>query len=220
MQDYSSKGASYFSEARSQIAPLLPAKIERVLEVGCGTGGTLAWLKSTGRASYTVGIELFAPAADQARQVADAAYCLDIEREPLPADLGRFDLVLCLDVLEHLIDPWGAVNLLVREQLGRGGTLLVSVPNVRHHSVLLPLLLHGQWEYQDRGLLDRTHLHFFTRSSALQLLTHPLLSEPRCVPTGFEPGSRKRHFNRLTGGFFTEFLAFHYLLSATKLRDA
>jgi len=217
MQDYSTKSASYFSGARCEIEPLLPGKVERVLDLGCGAGGTLGWLQATGRAIHTVGVELFLPAANQARQVADEVYCLDFEREPLPQDLGRFDLILCLDVLEHLVDPWGAVDRLVREQLGRGGTLLISVPNVRHHSVLLPLLLRGKWEYQDHGPLDRTHLRFFTRSSAVQMLVHPLLSAPRCIPTGFEPHSLKCHVDRMTCGIFREFLAFHYLLSAVKL---
>ncbi len=220
MQDYSTKEAGYFAGARREIEPLLPDRAERVLEIGCGAGGTLRWLKASGRIGYAVGVELFAPAADQARRVADLVLCRDIEREPLPPDLGRFDLILCLDVLEHLVDPWGAVDRLVRERLVPGGTLVVSLPNVRHHSVLLPLLFEGRWEYQDHGLLDRTHLHLFTRSSAMRLLTHSLLSAPQCLPAGFERGTCKRRVDQITGGLFTQFLAYHYLLSAHKLRDA
>jgi len=220
VQDYSDKDERYFSGARREIEPLLPARAERVLELGCGTGATLAWLKSSGRARHATGVEIFAPAAERAREVADVAYCLDVERDPMPAGVGRVDLILCLDVLEHLVDPWAVVDRLVRQHLEVGGTLVVSLPNLRHHSVLSPLLLHGRWDYQDDGPMDRTHLRFFTRRTAVQLLTHPLLDAPRCLPTGFAPGTWKRRVDRLTLGLFTEFLAFHYLLSAVKARDA
>ena len=219
MLDYGTKEAGYFSAARREIAPLLPERASRVLELGCGAGATLAWLRATGRAEHAVGVELFASAAQQARQFADEIYCLDFERDPLPQGLGQFDLILCLDVLEHLIDPWAAVDRLVREQLVGGGTLIVSVPNIRHYSVLLPLLFHGRWQYEERGLLDRTHLRFFTYGSAMQLLNHPQLGVARCMRTGFEPGSWKAAVNRMTFGMFREFLAYHYLLSAVKLHD-
>jgi SAM-dependent methyltransferase len=216
MQDYSDKDERYFSGARREIEPLLPVRAERVLELGCGAGATLAWLKASGRVGHAAGIEIFAPAAERARLAADVVYRMDVERDPMPAGLGRVDLILCLDVLEHLVDPWGTVDRLVRDHLDVGGTIVVSLPNLRHHSVLRPLLLHGRWDYQDDGPMDRTHLRYFTRRTAVQLLTHPLLDAPHCVAAGFEPGTWKRRVDRFTLGCFTEFLAFHYLLSARK----
>jgi SAM-dependent methyltransferase len=216
MQNYDNKTDAYFSSARRDILPLLPAHCARVLELGCGTGATLAWLKDSGRADFTVGIELFPAAAEQARALSDVVYCQDFERTPLPPDLVGFDLVLCLDVLEHLVDPWAAVDRLVREALAPGGTIIVSVPNVRHHSVLLPLALRGHWRYADAGPLDRTHLRFFTHESALQLLDHPQLDAPRCLRPGFAPGSAKAVLSALSFGTLREFLAFHYLVAAVK----
>ncbi len=220
MQNYEDKTAGYFSTARRAIEPLLPAAAARVLELGCGTGATLAWLKDSGRAGHTVGIEIFAPAAEQARAVVDAVFCQDVERASMPPGLGRFDLILCLDVLEHLVDPWRIVDRLVRDHLEVGGTVLLSVPNVRHYSVLLPLVLRGRWEYVNEGPLDRTHLRFFTLASALQLLRHPLLGPPACLRPGFAPGSAKALFNALTLGLLREFLAFHYFVAAVKVADA
>jgi len=220
MQDYSTKSQTYFSGARREIEPLLPPKADRVLDLGCGSGGTLAWLKTTGRARHAVGIEIFPAAAQQARQVANEVLCLDFERDAISADLGRFDLILCLDVLEHLVDPWKAVDRLVRDFLDAGGTIIVSVPNVRHHSVLLPLALGGRWDYASQGLLDRTHLRFFTRDSALQLLEHPMLRAARCLRPGFDRGSAKSLFNAVSLGLFREFLAFHYVVAAVKLPSA
>jgi SAM-dependent methyltransferase len=219
MQDYQGKTAAYFAAARRDIEPLLPPNAGRVLELGCGTGATLAWLKSGGRAAQTVGIEIFPAAADEARAAVDRVICQDFEHAAAPADLGRFDLILCLDVLEHLVDPWKTLDRLVRDHLVPGGTVVLSVPNIRHHSVLLPLAFKGRWDYADHGPLDRTHLRFFTYASALQLLRHPLLGPPKCVRPGFAAGSGKGIFNALTLGVFREFLAFHYLVSAVKVRD-
>jgi SAM-dependent methyltransferase len=223
MQNYGSKHEDYFSAARRDIEALLPVHAARVLEIGCGSGVTLAWLKSSGRAGFAAGVELHEPAFRAARAVADACFRMNVETDPMPAGLGRFDLVLCLDVLEHLLDPWAVVDRLVREQLDAGGTLIVSVPNVRHYSVLLPLAFRGRWEYSDRGLLDRTHLRYFTHRSALQLLDHPLLGPARCLRPGLDapaPWSAKRLFDRLTLGLFRELLAYHYLLAAQKRSDA
>jgi len=159
---------SYYGRERKEIEPLLPATIGRVLEIGCGAGGTLRWLKSTGRAAQTFGFEYVPEAAAKAAEIADAVESGDIEAKGLPFE-GNFDLILCLDVLEHLRDPWAVVRQ-VRERLNPGGTLIISVPNVRHHSVTLPLLFGGQFRYKPAGILDRTHLRFFTRESACELL--------------------------------------------------
>jgi SAM-dependent methyltransferase len=216
MQDYQDKSAAYFAAARRDIEPLLPSHAARVLELGCGTGATLAWLKQGGRVQQTVGIEIYPAAAERARASLDRVICQDFEKGGVPDDLGRFDLILCLDVLEHLVDPWKTVDRLVRDHLAPGATILVSVPNVRHHSVLLPLVLRGRWDYADAGLLDRTHLRFFTLASALDLLRHPLLGPSRCLRPGFAAGSPKAAFNAVTLGLLREFLAFHYLVSASR----
>jgi len=159
---------SYYGRERREIEPLLPANIGRVLEIGCGAGGTLRWLKQSGKAAQAYGLEYVPEAAAKAAEVADAVQSGDIEATGIPFD-GQFDAILCLDVLEHLRDPWSVVQSL-RQRLAPGGTLIVSVPNVRHHSVTLPLLLQGQFRYQPAGILDRTHLRFFTRESARDLL--------------------------------------------------
>ena len=220
MQDYQTKPDGYFAAARRDIEPLLPAHCPRVLELGCGAGATLAWLKAEGRAEYTVGVEIFPAAAEKARAIVDEVICGDIEQHAAPDDAARFDLILCLDVLEHLVDPWATIDRLVCQFLAVGGTVIISVPNVRHHSVLVPLALGGRWDYANEGPLDRTHLRFFTHASALQLLHHPMLDAPRCLRPGFSPGSTKHLLKGLTLGLLREFLAFHYLISATKVRSA
>ena len=216
MQSYIDKSAEYFGHARKEIAPLLPPQCGRVLEIGCGSGATLGWLRRGQRASYAVGVEISETAAQSAKVHADEVYCLDFEHGEIPVENSQFDVILCLDVLEHMANPWGAVDRLVSRYLAPGGALVVSLPNVRHYSVVLPLLLQGQWDYQDAGLLDRTHLRFFTRDTALRLLSHSMLEPARCMGAGFEWPSRKGIFNTLTAGVFRELVTYQYFLVTHK----
>ena len=68
-------------------------------------------------------------------------------------------MILCLDVLEHTIDPWGLVANLYN-LLKKDGAIIISLPNVRNRKVIFPLLFKGQWTYENSGLLDKTHLRF------------------------------------------------------------
>jgi SAM-dependent methyltransferase len=218
MQTYSDKSGDYFAHARKEIQPLLPPNCGRVLEIGCGSGATLGWLRQDHHAVRTVGVEIAEVAASKARSFANDVFCLDFEQHDLPGDAQKFDLILCLDVLEHMVDPWAVVDRLATSYLEAGGTLIVSLPNVRHYSVVLPLLLGGRWEYEDAGLLDRTHLRFFTKDSAKALLSHPLFGPVSCTATGFEGWSVKRVLNAVTLGVFQELVTYQYFLSTCKVR--
>jgi len=218
MQSYSAKSGDYFAHARKEIQPLLPQNCSRVLEIGCGSGATLGWLRQEHRAVRTVGVEIADAAAEKARSFADAVFCLDFERHDFPGGAQKFDLILCLDVLEHMVDPWAVVDRLATQYLETGGTLIISLPNVRHYSVVLPLLFGGRWDYEDAGLLDRTHLRFFTKTSARALMSHPQFGPVLCTAMGFDGWSAKRVLNALTLGVFRELVTYQYFLSACKVR--
>jgi 2-polyprenyl-3-methyl-5-hydroxy-6-metoxy-1,4-benzoquinol methylase len=217
MQSYIDKTTDYFAHARTEIAPLLPAHCGRVLELGCGSGATLGWLRQSLKTSRTVGIEIAEAAASAARAHADEVYWADFEHDRVTMVTDQFDVILCLDVLEHMVNPWAIVDRLVTEHLAPGGLMIASVPNVRHYNVVLPLLFGGRWDYAEAGPLDRTHLRFFTRNSALQLLTHTQLSTPSCSATGFDGFSKKQIVNALTLGLFREFVTYQYYLTARKV---
>jgi SAM-dependent methyltransferase len=165
---YDTKSASYFGNARREIEPLLPDAIDTVLEIGCGAGATLEWIRETRGARHTTGVELTGPAAELARRRVDRVICGDVENMALDIAPASLDLILALDVLEHLRDPWAAVRKL-HPLLKPGGAMISSIPNVGHYSVALPLLVKGRWDYVDEGLLDRTHLRFFVERTALEL---------------------------------------------------
>jgi 2-polyprenyl-3-methyl-5-hydroxy-6-metoxy-1,4-benzoquinol methylase len=86
----------------------------------------------------------------------------------LPADLGKFDCVIFNDVLEHLVDPWAALSA-THGHLAPDGVVVASIPNVRYLRVLFDLVVHGTFEYTTSGILDRTHLRFFTKRSIVEL---------------------------------------------------
>jgi O-antigen biosynthesis protein len=140
----------------------------QVLDIGCGTGATLAALKRRFPAARTTGLERL-PAAAQVARDAGHGDAL-IEADVLDAGAvnfapASFDLVILSHVLEHFAEP-AAVLARVRDWLAPDARLLVALPNIRHLSALLPLLLRGEFAYGDAGILDRTHLRFFTRKSA------------------------------------------------------
>ena len=146
----------------------MPHHAGRVLDLGGGIGATSLALKDAGRADSATLID---QVADDALPGIDRAEAVDLEDraalQTLLADAGPFDTVLCLDVLEHLVDPWGVVRAL-DPHIAAGGALVVSVPNIGHHSVTLPLL-RGRFDYREQGILDRTHLRWFTRDGAVAL---------------------------------------------------
>ncbi len=158
----------YYQNVRREISPLLPQNIDTILEIGCGAGATMKWLRSSRTVRYAAGVEMFAEAAEIARQTFDAIEVSDVNSARLEFIDEPFDLILALDVLEHLPHPESVIRRL-KSKLRPGGTIVASVPNVAHISVSLPLLLRGTWQYQDGGILDRTHLRFFNKKSVVEL---------------------------------------------------
>lgn len=147
----------------------------RVLDVGCATGYLGRVLKDRG--CVVSGVELDPEAAEAAEQVLDGVLVGDVDTLDLVGHFGKesFDVVVFGDVLEHLPDP-AAVLRKVRPLLSDTGSVVASVPNVAHGSVRLALL-EGRFDYRPLGLLDATHLRFFTRESL-----HALFREAGLVP--------------------------------------
>lgn len=170
MNLYNEKTSEYFSRARTEIEPLLPKGKElplRALEIGCSEGHTLEWLKKTGRCNWTAGVEPYAELRTNPGSV-DQFFKLDIEKTLPDLPPGSIDLMLCLDVLEHLVNPWETIRRL-DPLLKPGGLWIISVPNIRNYHILVDLAFKGKFSYTESGILDRTHLRFFTRASVIEL---------------------------------------------------
>ncbi|MDJ1157144.1 methyltransferase domain-containing protein [Chelatococcus sp. SYSU_G07232] len=162
----------YYDTPRAEVLPWLPARVERMLDLGCGGGATTAAVRQARQVAWAGGVEFAPSAAERARRMCDRVWQGDAAALPFEADIapGSLDLVLCMDILEHLADPWAMVRRL-SGLIGPGGRLIVSVPNVRNWKFIWRLATRGDFRYRDAGLLDRTHLRFFVRATAIELAT-------------------------------------------------
>jgi O-antigen biosynthesis protein len=130
----------------------------KILEAGCGCGGTLLELKNMYKSCELYGVELNESSALIAKNFANVVVA-DLE-EDLDYPNNFFDYIILADVLEHLYDPWSVLKK-IRRYLKKDGFLLASIPNITHVSVIRKLL-QGKWTYENAGILDRTHIRFFT----------------------------------------------------------
>jgi SAM-dependent methyltransferase len=204
--------SKYYTFVRSEIAPLLPQTAKRILDVGCGVGASSAWLKSLYPESYTVGLEGNGALLPELASNVDEPHIVDLNGSW--PDVGAVDLVLLLDVLEHLVDPQKALARIM-EMMTEDGTVIISLPNVAHLSVSLPLLLRGRFDYTDAGILDRTHLHFFYQETALNLARRAGLVVEKGLMGGVM-GPKTRLIDRLTFGLIRDRLAKQYIFSARR----
>lgn len=158
------------NNSHTQIIKKIP-KYANVLELGCAHGDMSRILKRELQCRI-IGIEQDPVAAADADQVCDYAFVEDLNKpDSLDALVyEKFDVISLADVLEHLDDPLAVLKRLKPLLLPEDGRLLLSVPNVAHASVRLELLT-GSFDYQDTGILDRTHKHFYTVDS-IQTLLH------------------------------------------------
>jgi 2-polyprenyl-3-methyl-5-hydroxy-6-metoxy-1,4-benzoquinol methylase len=155
--------AAYYDRVRGELLDMIEIAPHTVLDVGCGGGATDAELKRRFPAASVVGIEAVAAAAQRAqtrldRVIAANAEVLDFSAAGL--EPGAFDLIIVADVLEHMYDPWHMLERL-RPLVAPGGRILASIPNVRN-LWLLEKIVRGHFDYRDEGLLDITHIRFFT----------------------------------------------------------
>ena len=213
---YENKQSSYFENPREEMLPFIPTDVSRMLEIGCGNGAFGALLKRSRDVEVT-GVEAFPDAAERAREVLDQVLGSNVEVDELELPQGYFDCITYNDVLEHLRDPWMTVSRLSCF-LRPGGYVVSSIPNVRYFDVFKDLLVNKEWVYQDEGVLDRTHLRFFTEKSIPRMFEE----------TGYEvlqlQGIHGRRFpwkfallNFLNGGRFDD-VAYRQFACVARLR--
>ena len=159
----------YYEKPREDVIALIPESARDVLDAGCASGGLGRALKARRPGVRVRGIEPVAEQAERARAVLDDVVVSHFDaRSSLPPGWPAPDCIVFADVIEHMVDPWGAVKRAC-SLLAPGGALVCSIPNVTHWSATLPVLC-GRFDYQDYGVLDRTHLRFFTRRTAIELV--------------------------------------------------
>ncbi len=189
---------------------------KRVLDVGCSSGYLARPLVERG--CTVVGIERDTQAASAAREVCEDVIVGDVEELELPFEHQSFDVVLCGDLVEHLRDP---EEFLARVQplLKRDGRLVLTTPNVANWTLRLSLL-GGRWRYTNRGLLDRTHVHLFTRTTLVEALDNAgyrVLELDFTVPVPSPVASRRHALERVAhavGRLRPSLFAYQFIVAA------
>src|SRR5207244_3185918 len=148
-----------YSAPRPEMLQFLPTAAQRMLEIGCAEGAFSAAVKGrTGAEAW--GIEFSPEAAERARAVLDRVLVGDANERIAELPDASFDLVICNDVLEHLVDP-GATLRQLRTKLAPGGVVVSSIPNIRYLPALSKVVFRKDFPQEDIGIFDRTHLRFF-----------------------------------------------------------
>jgi len=202
----------YSNSMRHDILTLFDRQYPRVLDIGCSTGNTGIILKKEGLCKWVTGIELSKETGEIAKKFLDEVIVGPVEViiDNIPDQ--SFDCVCCLDVLEHLLDPWTVMET-ISKKIKPGGIIITSIPNIRYISIILKLIFLGQWEYKNSGILDRTHLRFFTKKTALDLHSLPCFRLEKVqylIPNYF------KIINFLSLGMFNGFLTSQYLIRSRK----
>lgn len=161
MTDYSRE---YFVHSRQEMLGFVPGTVSTVLELGCAAGNFGAGIKAKYGAEVW-GVEMDSSIAAIARNQLDHVLVKSVEDSLVALPENYFDCVVCNDILEHLSNPVAILSALRRVFSNKDPVLVGSIPNVRYFPVLFDLVWNADWRYADYGVLDRTHLRFFTRKS-------------------------------------------------------
>jgi 2-polyprenyl-3-methyl-5-hydroxy-6-metoxy-1,4-benzoquinol methylase len=202
------KQDKYYSESRVEVVPFILPDARSILDVGCGNGYFLKLAKDKTGAE-TWGLEYELNVAEEAKCRVDKVLTGSIESLADSLPDKYFDCIVFNDILEHLYQPELILEK-VRPKLSEKGIIIASIPNVRYISNLVELILRKEWEYKDEGILDSTHIRFFTQKSMRRIFEEAGLSVTLQVGINEFSSIKFRIFNALTFGFFadTKYLQF------------
>ena len=207
-----------YTGKRNDVLRLISDKAEKVLDIGCSTG-TLGESIKQRRYVEVVGVELDEQMAKIARTRLDYVLLGDIEKINLEDHFldGYFDCIIFADVLEHLKEPWEVLKNTTRV-LNDGGVVIASIPNVRHYTTIIRLVLKGYWPYEERGIHDRNHLRFFTLKNIEEIFTKAKLGIIR-IERNYRIGRLQKlcgFVKRLPLPSIRDFITFQYIVVARK----
>jgi 2-polyprenyl-3-methyl-5-hydroxy-6-metoxy-1,4-benzoquinol methylase len=213
------KPKNYYQNIREEILPFVPLGAVTALDVGCGEGYFAARLVAQG-VREVWGVEVAEDAARRASYRLEKVLVGDIGRliPELPVDY--FDVIVFNDVLEHLVDPYDVLGR-IQACLSEKGVVVSSIPNVRFYPTFYALLAHREWEYEESGILDRTHLRFFTIKSIRRMyerLGYEVLRHDGINPLEHLP-RRYRLANALLGGRLSDMRFTQFATVARPIRQ-
>jgi 2-polyprenyl-3-methyl-5-hydroxy-6-metoxy-1,4-benzoquinol methylase len=192
---------SYFSHSRPEILAIVPTTVNSVLDVGCGAGTFGSTLKNK-LGCEVWGIEPVTGAAKEAEKILDNVLP-GLFDEALPNINRKFDLVCFNDVLEHMYDPWDCL-MKTKSLLNEDGMVIASMPNILHYQEFFSILFNKDWQYAEAGIMDKTHMRFFTKKSMVRMFEdcqYTVLKIHGLDPT---PSKKMDLLSLLSFGYFSE----------------
>jgi len=200
--DLSTKPAEYFLQPRREMGRFIPRTAKRILDVGCGEGIFGLRLKE-GLGAELWGVELVPSIAEVARHRLDRVLCGDVMQQLEHIRDHYFDCVIFNDVIEHLVDPYRMLGA-IKQKLAQGGVVVSSIANIRYSRNLFDIVVRGQWRYQEGGILDKTHIRFFTKKRICEMFESLGCRILRLEGINATPSRRVRIFNIATFGYFSD----------------
>jgi 2-polyprenyl-3-methyl-5-hydroxy-6-metoxy-1,4-benzoquinol methylase len=212
----------YFKNIRKELLDMIPENLKEgnLLELGAGSCNTLIYAKENGYAKAIYGIELCKiENSNQENDLIDNLLITDVEKTILPYKKEFFDVIICGDVLEHLVDPYEMVRKL-KTFLKKDGVLIISLPNIREFNTLKTIFFKGDFKYTESGILDKTHLRFFCKKNMINLFeengfeVEEVISSTKCVFSEFLKKKRIDKYLRciFKKRFFEEFATIQYYI--------
>lgn len=153
----------------AHVFDLIPLDALKILEVGTGSGSLAAAVKRRNPQVEYVGVEIASEYVELSRGRCDRVYLDNFEKptHQLIREISDKDCIIFCDVLEHFLDPWSVLEML-KTFMKPSAIIIASIPNIQHWSIQLRLN-QGDWRYSESGLLDKTHVRFFTRDTMVEL---------------------------------------------------
>lgn len=163
------KNRDYYNSDRRELLDYIPLQCARSVEFGCGTGEFSALLKTV-RNTEPWAVEIYQESAQKAAAKLDRVINADALESLSELPDGYFDCAIFLDVPEHLVDPYALLKS-IKAKLKPGGLVVCSIPNIRYYRAFSKYVFKGDWNYEEHGIMDKTHVRFFTRKSILKTVS-------------------------------------------------
>lgn len=158
----------YYKKPRVEMVEYIPRFAKKILDIGCGEGCFAGIIRKHGMEIW--GVEVSRESATIALHTLDKVIVGDICEVAESLPLGYFDCIIFNDILEHVVDPYSLLEEM-KGKLTNSGVVVCSIPNVRYFGNLKKLLIEKTWKYEDQGVLDKSHLRFFTEKSIRETFT-------------------------------------------------
>lgn len=205
------KNLTYYSIVRYDAIEMIPSNVKSILEIGCGGGNTLIEIKKRFPHIKVTGLDIV---SKESQKKLDKFILQDINEEHSLFEDNSFDVILFLDVLEHLYDPARVLKHNLKF-LKKGGYAISSIPNFRNRALLLNYI-RGDFKYEDSGLFDSTHIRFFFKKNMYDLYENCGLSIDG-EKKSYNYGNKfQKLINQASFKLFDDLFVLQYLLLGVK----